>query len=115
MNITSEMSDRLQILTVDETRIDAVAAIQFKDRVKALTSTGDGAVVLNLQNVEFVDSSGLGAIVAAKKFLGPERPLHLAALTPIVAKVFSLTRMEKVFKIYASADVAIRNEVQKSA
>ena len=115
MNITSEMSQSLQVLTVEDSRIDAAAAIRFKDQVKQLTADGTHGVVLDLQNVDFVDSSGLGAIVSAKKFLGPERPLHLAALSPIVAKVFALTRMEKVFCIYATADDALNGGVQKRA
>ena len=81
MNITSETSGDLQILKVEETRIDAVAAIQFKDTFRKLTADQDNAVVLDLSNVEFIDSSGLGAIVAAMKLLGRDRPLHLAGLT----------------------------------
>jgi len=115
MNITSEMSGNMQILTVEESRIDAAAAIQFKDRMRDLTNETDTPVVLDLSNVDFVDSSGLGAIVATKKFLGTERPLHLAGLTPIVAKVFALTRMEKVFQIYASAEQAISGAEMKRA
>ena len=80
MNITSETSGDLQILKVEETRIDAIAAIQFKDTVRKLTADQDNAVVLDLSNVEFIDSSGLGAIVAAMKLLGRDRPLHLAGL-----------------------------------
>lgn len=115
MNISSEIVGNLQILNVEDERIDAAAAIQFKDSVRDLIKGSDHPVVLNLENVEFVDSSGLGAIVAAKKFLGTDRPLHLAGLTPIVAKVFALTRMERVFQIYASAADAVSGKVQKSA
>ena len=89
MNITSETTGDLQILTVHAQRIDAVAAIQFKDTVRELTADQDTAVVLDLSQVDFIPSSGLGAIVASMKQLGKERPLHLAGLTPIVSKVFA--------------------------
>ena len=72
-------------------------------------------MVLNLKNVELVDSSGHGAIVSAKKFLGTERMLHLAALSPIVAKVFALTRMEKVFRIYPTAEDALNDATRKTS
>lgn len=88
------------IITIHETRIDAAAAIRFKDAMRAATEQGRGRVVLDLSHVNFVDSSGLGAIVAAMKQLGPERRLDLAALTPDVAKVFQLTRMDTIFKIH---------------
>ncbi len=115
MNITSEMTGDLQILTVQEKRIDAVAAIQFKDTVRELTAQHDAGVVLDLSQVEFIDSSGLGAIVASMKQLGKERPLHLAGLTPIVSKVFALTRMERVFKIFKSPQDALQPNEAKSA
>lgn len=115
MNITSRMSGNLQVLSVEETRIDAAAAIKFKDTIKDLTNAGSLDVVLDLEKVDFVDSSGLGAIVSIKKFLGPDRMLHLAALSPIVAKVFALTRMEKVFRIYPSAEDALDDPAKKRA
>ena len=72
-------------------------------------------MVLDLSQVDFIDSSGLGAIVASMKQLGKERPLHLAGLTPIVSKVFALTRMERVFKIFKSPHEAVQIDEAKSA
>ncbi|WP_085310811.1 STAS domain-containing protein [Planktotalea arctica] len=115
MNMSSEIAEDLQIIKILEKRIDAAAAIQFKDRVRELTAEQVTPVVLDLSEVDFVDSSGLGAIVATMKFLGSERPLHLAGLTPIVAKVFALTRMERVFKIFQSPVDAVKSYEAKRA
>ena len=87
-----------QRVDVDTARIDAAGAIAFKDRLRQVTDGGSGRVVLAMGSVGFVDSSGLGAIVAAMKALAP-RPLDLAALTPAVDRVFRLTRMDSVFRI----------------
>lgn len=59
-------------------------------------------VVLDLSDVTFLDSSGLGALVAAMKLIAPQR-LDLAGLTPNVARVFRLTRMDTVFVIHPTA------------
>ena len=115
MNMTSEITGDFQIIKVMDNRIDAAAAIQFKDKMRALTEEHAEPVVLDLSEVDFVDSSGLGAIVAAMKFLGSDRPLHLAGLTPIVAKVFTLTRMERVFNIFKSPLDALKIDEAKSA
>ncbi|HMQ58565.1 MAG TPA: STAS domain-containing protein, partial [Rhizobiaceae bacterium] len=64
-------------------------------------------VVLDLSLVEFLDSSGLGAVVAVMKSLSPEKRLELAALTPNVARVFRLTRMDGVFRIHETLDSAL--------
>ena len=95
------------VITVGESRIDAAVAIQFKDRLREAAADGPGRVVLDLGQVEFLDSSGLGAVVAAMKQLGAGRRLELAALTPTVAKVFRLTRMGKVSTIPAPAGAAV--------
>lgn len=100
---SSQHADR-HVITVNAARIDAAGAVRFKDAMRAATSPGAAHVVLDLSKVGFVDSSGLGAIVAAMKQLGPGRRLDLAGLTPDVAKVFRLTRMDRVFVIHDSAE-----------
>ncbi|MCB2136529.1 MAG: STAS domain-containing protein [Rhodobacteraceae bacterium] len=110
MEISSHAADGAIVVQVNEPRIDAAVAIQFKDRLRALTGAPGQRVILDLSKVDFVDSSGLGAIVAAMKFLAPERKLELAALSPNVWKVFRLTRMDSVFPIHADVPAAgIRN------
>jgi len=100
MNLTSSPANGATIITVNEARIDASVAIQFKDAMRAHAGCGDGDVVLDLGQVTFVDSSGLGAIVGSMKYLDTSRRLHLAALTPDVDKVFRLTRMDSIFEIH---------------
>lgn len=95
------------VVSVPETRIDASVAIQFKDRMREVTEGVEGLIILDLTKVDFVDSSGLGAIVASLKQLSPSQKLELAALSPTVAKVFRLTRMDKVFPIHDSLEQAI--------
>lgn len=107
MQMSSTERGGYQIVLVDETRIDAAVAIAFKDRMRNLTDGRAGPVVLDLGTVSFIDSSGLGAIVAAMKQLGKDRQLHLAGLLPNVAKVFRLTRMDMVFTIHGSVEEAI--------
>jgi len=108
MKLEQTCHDGIKIVTVAEPRIDAAAAIRFKDAMRAVTAEGPDHVVLDLAQVRFVDSSGLGAIVAAMKQMGPGRRLDLAGLTPDVAKVFRLTRMDTVFIIHDAAGAAIR-------
>ncbi len=107
MNISSKADGGTQIVTVHEDRIDASVAIRFKDRMREQTDAGEGRVVLDLSQVDFVDSSGLGAIVAAMKQLGTDRPLDLTGLTENVGKVFQLTRMNTIFNIFDTLETAL--------
>ncbi len=107
MALTSTTTDTTQVITVHAKRIDAAMAIEFKEDMRTETEGGASRVVLDLSNVEFIDSSGLGAIVASMKQLGEDRRLDLAGLQPVVEKVFRLTRMDTVFKLFASLDDAL--------
>jgi anti-sigma B factor antagonist len=87
--------------------IDAAIAIQFKEDMRTETNSGPDWIILDLSSVDFIDSSGLGAIVAAMRQLDEHRRLDLAGLTPLVDKVFRLTRMDTVFKLFPSLDDAM--------
>ena len=99
MELQSEQVNNVLVIHAAQDRIDAACAIQFKDGMRDLTQSAQGRVVLDMSQVAFIDSSGLGAIVAAMKALGPGRKLELAGLTQTVQKVFRLTRMDTIFQI----------------
>ncbi len=107
MQLQTQTRPNVISVTVLEDRIDAATAIQFKEKMRDATKDGPQRVVLDLARVQFLDSSGLGAIVAVKKLLGPDRSLELCGLTPTVEKVFRLTRMDKIFTIHPSLDAAV--------
>jgi len=107
MELRSRSEDNLQVVSVLENRIDAAVAIEFKDAMRAATDGGSETVVLDLGSVQFIDSSGLGAIVASMKHMGQARKLALAGLTPTVEKVFRLTRMDSVFSVFSTLDGAL--------
>lgn len=108
MEMLVKTEEDICIITVQEGRIDAAIALDFKENVRRHTLEAPARVVLDLTQVVFIDSSGLGAIVATMKHLAPERKLILAGLTPAVEKVFQLTRMDSVFEIHLALDDALR-------
>ena len=97
------------ILTVIDRRIDAAVAVRFKDKMLELTQHDAKRIILDLSQVEFLDSSGLGAVVGSMKQLGRTRTLDLAGLTPTVEKVFRITRMDRVFRIFPDAETALQD------
>jgi len=103
MKLGISRSGGITIMAVNAARIDAAAAIGFKDAMRSAIADATDHIVLDMGQVDFVDSSGLGAIVAAMKQLSPQQRLDLAALRPEVDRVFRLTRMDQVFTIHASA------------
>jgi anti-sigma B factor antagonist len=112
MGLTSTTTEGAQIITVHSERIDAAIAIQFKEDMRRETESDATRIILDLAGVEFIDSSGLGAIVASMKQIGNERRLDLAGLQPVVEKVFRLTRMDTVFRLFDSLDDALSAQAE---
>ncbi|MFA5538023.1 MAG: STAS domain-containing protein [Gemmobacter sp.] len=100
MQIGAERTGDTLVARVAAERIDAAVAIQFKDRMRDVIGEPAPVVILDLSRVGFLDSSGLGALVAVMKLLEEGRRLELAGLTPMVRKVLRLTRMDSVFTIH---------------
>lgn len=114
MRMNAEVAGQSLIVTVDEPRIDAAVAVRFKDRMRELTDGAGKRVILDLQAVEFLDSSGLGAVVGSMKQLSAGQRLDLAGLSPAVDKVFRMTRMDSVFRIYPDLNLALQDVAHAS-
>ncbi|MEM5520525.1 STAS domain-containing protein [Sulfitobacter sp. AS59] len=110
MRLSARTEELLQVVTVLDDRIDAAVALEFKENVRQITETAPATVILDLSAVVFIDSSGLGAIVATMKYLAPERTLVLAGLTAPVDRVFRLTRMDSVFSLYPTLSHALHDQ-----
>jgi len=112
MNIDVSRHGNKTVVRLDSERLDAAMAVRFKDSLKQVVDTGADHVILDMSLVRFMDSSGLGAIVSHLKYMGAGRVFELASLTPTVNKVFNLTRMTDVFKIYESVAHAVTDDAQ---
>ena len=100
--------DGVTLVRVTEKRLDAAAAPAFKARVSDLIAGGASRIVVDLSGVAFVDSSGLGTLVSALKQLGSRGDLALAGVQPAVAKLLQLTRLDRVFRTFPTAEDAVR-------
>jgi anti-sigma B factor antagonist len=105
--LSDEQRNDILVVRVDEKRVDASRAPQFKDEITRRIEAGHTRLVLDLSGVDFVDSSGLGAIVACLKRLGPRGDLAIAGAKGAVSRLFTLTRMDKVFPLHDTVDAAV--------
>lgn len=107
MILEREDINGVAVIRCGNERLDAVIAVRFKDRFRDLTDTDTQNFLLDMSKINFLDSSGLGAVVAVFKSIGRERTFDLAGLTPTVERVFKLTRMDSVFTIYETVEQAL--------
>jgi len=89
------------------TRLDAKNADEFRTTISGYISGGNERIVLNMSQVDFVDSSGLGAMVAVLKSLGNENRLGICGTQESVMRMFKLTRVNKVFSIFDGETEAV--------
>ncbi|MEM7210788.1 MAG: STAS domain-containing protein [Pseudomonadota bacterium] len=80
-------------------RLDASMAEGFKSEVKAIVDDGARHLVIDFSEVQFMDSSGLGALVGSLKYLASGGVIEIAAPCDAIQKVLRLTRMNKVFQV----------------
>lgn len=107
MTLTELNTNGNTIIRVDEERLDAHNAESLKQRLAAVFSEGATSVVVDLQPVRFIDSSGLGALVSGFKNASTHQGvLKLAGLHTQVRSMFELTRLHRVFDIYETTDEA---------
>jgi len=108
MKINHNIIDNISVLTL-QGRLDTVAAFQVRERLGVLGGP-NGKIVLDMKRVEFIDSGGLGALVASVRWLrGLNGDLKLACLNPDVRQVFELTRAFRLFDIFDSCAGALNS------
>lgn len=107
MLMDKEKKGDVLILALQETRLDALAAVEFKAQVGDMIESGERTIILDLAKVDFIDSSGLGALVSLLKHAGREGSLAVAGLQKATESMFQLTRMDKVFTIYPNVPDAL--------
>ena len=109
MEITQKKTDQVCIVTPHVSKIDASVAVEFRKKMLELVEKGENRLVLNLEEVEFIDSSGLGALVSVLKKAGPDGMIKLFAVKDAVRSIFELTRLDRVFAIHISEEGAVES------
>ncbi len=107
MSYSSYEKNGVLVVKIEEERLDASTAPDFKKYVLEYISEGKGRILLDLGKVDFIDSSGLGAIVTILKRVSENGDLCICNPTEPVKNMFKLTRMERVFRVFESENEAI--------
>ena len=109
MDITKRTRGDVVILDISG-EIDLYNAPEIKDIINGLIEEKKFNVIINLEKVPYIDSSGIGALIPSlsnlKKYQGGLKIINVFAS---VRKVFELTKLTSFFEIYDSEEVAIES------
>jgi len=107
MESTIERTNDITVFTVALESLDAKNAKDFRAEFDTAVEEGS-TVVLDLQSVEFIDSAGLGSIVASlKRLRGTGGDIRICNVHKPVRALFELVRMHKLVDIYTSREEAV--------
>ncbi|HIK44239.1 MAG TPA: STAS domain-containing protein [Leptolyngbyaceae cyanobacterium M65_K2018_010] len=81
--------------------LDSTKAEEFRQTVDQMLAHGADIILIDLQNITFIDSSGLGTLVVLlKKVRSFDRRLCICSINDQVRMLFELTSMDRVFETY---------------
>lgn len=110
MNLKIAASGSVQTIVVHEERLDAHNSDELKSEMNRLFESGAKNLLIDLKEVRFIDSSGLGVLVSGFKNASTRQGnLKLCGLQNQVRSMFELTRLHRVFDIFVSSDEALES------
>jgi anti-sigma B factor antagonist len=110
LRVTERTIDDVTILDLDGSVRLGEEESQLRDAVKNLLAAGRTKILLNLDRVDYIDSSGIGALVYS--FTTVRRNdgrLKMLRLSQRVNDILTLTKLLSVFETYDDEDEAIRS------
>jgi anti-sigma B factor antagonist len=107
MNLTIEPQESCILARIEDARLDALSAPDFKARIAGALTGAAPKVVLDLSPVRFIDSAGLASILSLVKNLPDGGELRIAGAQEAVRAVFRLTRLDKVLPLHDTFEDAV--------
>jgi anti-sigma B factor antagonist len=106
VDISIEKNDDITMVTVQAESLDASNAAEFK-RLIGTTVAPKAKVILDLARVQFIDSTGCGAILGFLRQLNPVGgDLKICSVSKGVRALFELVRMHRILDIFNTCDEA---------
>lgn len=118
MRYTIEKHEKYSLISLEEEKLDTTIAPKLKSEFITLFQSGTISLILNLSKVKYVDSSGLSAILVAKRLSGEvSGQLVLVGVSDHVMKLITISKLDNVLQIVptikVAVDMAMLSEVEK--
>ena len=89
--------------------VDLITAPKLRERISDVVADGHLRLVVDLRKTDFLDSTGLGALVGALKRLRlKDGEIRVVCAAGHVRKVFEITRLDQVFPLYDTVEDSVK-------
>jgi anti-sigma B factor antagonist len=103
-----QLNNQNMIVRYDEYRLDAAAAPAFRKKLnEQIAMSNPKSVILDLRDVHYIDSSGIGAIIAFFQSLQSKIQLLLCGIGEQIKKLFRSTKLDSIFIPYPDVASAL--------
>ncbi len=110
LTLSERIKEGIVILDAKGQMVAGESADRLREQLKAMAEAGPANVILNLAHVDYIDSSGLGALVMSFSALRKkEGTLKLLNLTRRNVELLVLTKLETVFEVYDDEQSAVNS------
>lgn len=106
MKLGNKWIGDILFLKLNEAALDASVATEFKNKVLSYLKSGQEKVLLDLSEIEMIDSSGLSALIGIYKSFDNKDHFHIYGLKSNLIRLFEITGMRDLFKFYSSQEEA---------
>lgn len=109
MKFTSKDDEDITVVTLNEKHLDLATSLGFKKIWEGLFERKREKIILDLSEVEFMDSHSMGIIMTTVVHLRKQGgDIKIASPNDHLKRVFSLVRMDELFEIYSDCAKAVK-------
>jgi anti-sigma B factor antagonist len=107
MEIVEQKLGKVNMLSLSG-RLDAYSATEVETKLNALIDAGQTCLVVDLEKLEYISSSGLRVFLATlKKVKKQEGDIKLACMKPFIKEVFDIAGFSQLFNIFDTREAAV--------
>jgi len=108
VRMTSSEVDGVSVVTLDGRIVLGEESNSFREKLKSLVAEGKKKIVLNMSEIKYIDSAGLGALVAAHLSAKNQgASVRLSNLGTKFHEVMQITKLLTVFEVYDTEAAAV--------
>ncbi len=109
-----DISD-VRVMRIRDKRVDSRISTLYKQEFVAFRTDDVVNVIVDLTDVEFMDSSGLGALLLGRRmFTEDGGDLKIVGAHDKVMGMFRIAKLDRVFNFYESTDAAVAKFIEQS-
>lgn len=113
MNIHQREHEGVVILDIDGKSIGGPDSEVFQTRIQALLDQGRKQVLVNLEKVNWINSTGIGILISGYSVLDKQGgKLKLMHVSERIHNVLKITRLDTIFEYFENEDEAVRSFTQ---